>query len=134
MPDSAQKLHLYRRLSRLERIEQVDAIRAELRDRFGPAPQEVVRLLAGAALRLLGAELGVERIIVRGDEARINFREGVVPRMAALQSAFHDRQLDVEVRRAMPLSIVLRRYGAEPLLETLTGALELLAVERARAA
>ncbi len=134
VPDAAQKLHLYRRLSRLERTDQVEAIRAELRDRFGPPPVEVQRLLAAASLRLLGAELGVERILVRGDEARVNFREGVTPRMAVLQSAFHDRQLDVEVRRAMPLSLLLRRYGAEPILDTLVGALELLAVGRARAA
>ena len=134
VPEPSQKLHLYRRLSRLERPEQIEAIRAELRDRFGPPPAEVQRLLAAASLRLLGAELGVERILVRGDEARVNFRDGVVPRMAMLQSAFHDRQLDVEVRRTMPLSLLLRRYGAEPILDTLVGALELLAVGRARAA
>ena len=34
----------------------------------------------------------------------------------------------------MPLSLLLRRYGAEPILDTLVGALELLAVGRARAA
>ncbi|HEX7117410.1 MAG TPA: transcription-repair coupling factor [Longimicrobiales bacterium] len=134
VPEPSQKLHLYRRLSRLERVEQVDQVRSELRDRFGPPPAEVRRLLAAAALRLLGAELGVERVLVRGDEARINFRDGVVPRMAALQSAFHDRQIEVEVRRAMPLSLLLRRFGAEPLVDTLVGALELLAVDRARAA
>jgi len=134
VPDPAQKLHLYRRLSRLERLAEVEALRAELRDRFGRPPPEVERLLAGAALRLLGAELGVERMLVGGDEARINFRSGVVPRMAALQSAFHDRQLEAEVRRAMPLSLVLRRYGAESLLGTLTGALEILARNGARAA
>ncbi|HEX6941048.1 MAG TPA: transcription-repair coupling factor [Longimicrobiales bacterium] len=134
VPEPSQKLHLYRRLSRLERREQVEAIRAELRDRFGPPPPEVQRLLAAAALRLLGAELGVERILVRGDEARINFRDGVAPRMTALQGAFHDRQLEVEVRRTMPLSLLLRRFGAEPLVDTLVGALELLAVGRARAA
>src|SRR5690606_19218969 len=62
LPDSyvagpAQKLHLYRRLSRMEHPEQVAALRAELRDRFGPPPDEVERLLAGATLRLLGARL-----------------------------------------------------------------------------
>jgi transcription-repair coupling factor (superfamily II helicase) len=134
IPESSQKLHLYRRLSRLEEIEQVGALRAELRDRFGPPPPEVERLLATAALRLLGTRLGVERIIIRGDEARLNFRERVIPRLAALQGAFRDRQLEVEVRRAMPLSLLLRRYGAEPLAETLVHALQLLADGKARAA
>jgi transcription-repair coupling factor (superfamily II helicase) len=134
IPEASQKLHLYRRLSRLDEIETVEALRAELRDRFGPPPVEVERLLANAALRLLGAKLGVERILIRGDEARLNFREKVVPRLAALQGAFHDHQLEVEVRRAMPLSLVIRRYGAEPLTETLAQALQILAIEREYAA
>jgi transcription-repair coupling factor (superfamily II helicase) len=134
VPEPSQKLHLYRRLSRLEDPRQVVALREELRDRFGPPPPEVERLLATVALRLLGARLGVERILVRGDEARVNFRDGVSPRMAALQGAFRDQQLEVEVRRAMPLSLVLRRYGAQPVVETLINALELLGADRARAA
>jgi len=134
VPEPAQKLHLYRRLSRVESTAEVTAIREELRDRFGPLPPEVQRLLDAAALRLLGARLGVETILVRDREARINFREGVVPRLAALQSAFRDQQLDVEVRRPMPLSLVLRRQGGEPIVSTLADALELLAADRARAA
>lgn len=130
--EPSQKLHLYRRLSRLEHMPELDALRAELRDRFGPPPPQVERLLASAALRLLGAELGVERILIRGDEARLNFREGVVPRLAALQGAFHDQQLEVEVKRAMPLSLVLRRYGAEPLTATVAEALQRLAAGGAR--
>src|SRR5690606_19068806 len=74
VPEPAQKLHLYRRLSRVESTAEVTAIREELRDRFGPLPPEVQRLLDAAALRLLGARLGVETILVRDREARINFR------------------------------------------------------------
>src|SRR5690606_17770957 len=134
LPESSQKLHLYRRLSRLERVEEVDALRAELRDRFGPPPPEVERLLANAALRILGTKLGVERIMIRGNEVRLNFREQANPRLAALQGAFRDRQLEVEVRRAVPLSLLLRRYGAEPVADTLILALQLLAADRAKAA
>ncbi|MFW6201930.1 MAG: hypothetical protein ACOC8B_05090, partial [Gemmatimonadota bacterium] len=79
-----------------------------------------------ALLRLLGARLGIERILLGEDEARVNFRDGVVPRLARLQHAFHERQLDVEVRRTSPLSLVIRRYGAEPLAPTLADAMELL--------
>ncbi len=135
IPDASQKLHLYRRISRMESAGQVAAIRAELRDRYGPLPPEVGRLLDAAALRLLGAQLGVERVLLREHEARVNFRPDVSPRLTALQGAFRDRQLEVEVRRAAPLSIVLRRYGAEALTETLAGAFELLAAAaRAQAA
>ena len=126
VPEGSQKLHLYRRISRMESIQQVTALRVELRDRFGPLPPEVGRLLDAAALRLLGARLGVERILVREHEARVNFRADVTPRLAALQGAFRDQQLEVEVRRTTPLSLVLRRYGSEPLTGTLAAAFELL--------
>ncbi|HEX9108185.1 MAG TPA: transcription-repair coupling factor [Longimicrobiales bacterium] len=127
VPEGSQKLHLYRRISRMETPQQVTALRAELRDRFGPLPPEVARLLDAAALRLLGARLGVERVLIREHEARVNFRAQVEPRLTALQGAFRDQQIEVEVRRAAPLSLVLRRYGAEPLTATLAGAFDLLA-------
>ncbi|HEU5209756.1 MAG TPA: transcription-repair coupling factor [Longimicrobiales bacterium] len=132
--DGAQKLHLYRRLSRLETVGQVQALAEEIRDRYGPPPEEVERLVAAARLRLAGTELGVERIHVQGDSARVTFRAGVVPRIAALQRAFHDNQVDVEVRRSMPLSIVLRRRGARSITDTLLTAFDALAADRARAA
>jgi transcription-repair coupling factor (superfamily II helicase) len=39
--DPAQKLHLYRRLSRLESAAEIVALHAEIRDRYGPPPAEV---------------------------------------------------------------------------------------------
>jgi transcription-repair coupling factor (superfamily II helicase) len=97
IPDEAQKLHFYRRLSREERLTGIDDLRRELRDRYGPLPEEVETLLGTAALRLVGGELGIERVLVRAWDARLNFRGGVVPRMAAMQKAFAGRQLAAQV-------------------------------------
>jgi transcription-repair coupling factor (superfamily II helicase) len=132
--DEAQKLAFYRRLSREEQLGGIDAVRRELRDRFGPAPEEVETLLGTAALRLLGGELGIERILVRPWDVRINFRQGVVPRMQSLQRALQAWQFSVEVRRALPLSLTLTRHGTEPILGTLVSALRDLAADPARAA
>ncbi|HEX5724312.1 MAG TPA: transcription-repair coupling factor [Longimicrobiaceae bacterium] len=134
VPDEAQKLHFYRRLAREEAVAGVEGMRRELRDRYGPLPGEVETLLATQALRLLGGELGVERILVRPWDVRLNFRHGVVPRMASLQKALLGRQLGVEVRRPMPLSLTLTRQGTEPILPTLVGALHDLAADPARSA
>ena len=57
----------------------------ELADRFGPPPPEVERLLDATILRVLGREVGVDRILVRGSSARITFRADVVPKIAALE-------------------------------------------------
>ena len=134
VPDPAQKLHLYRRLSRLESDAELVALHAEVRDRFGPLPLEAGRLFLAARLRLLGTQLHVERILVRGDAARIVFAQGVSPRLTVLQGALHDQQVEVEVRRTAPLSLVLRRRGARAVADTLVDALELLSRDRARAA
>ncbi|MBT8336361.1 MAG: transcription-repair coupling factor, partial [Gemmatimonadetes bacterium] len=128
--DSGQKLHLYRRLSRIQRSGEVEELRDELVDRFGPIPEEVARLLDAATLRLLGKGLGIERILVRGRTARLNFRGGVVPRLQAFQGPLTDRQVSVEVRRMAPLSLALTRHGAEPLTDTLIQALTVLSEQQ----
>jgi len=134
VPDEAQKLHLYRRLSNLQRPEEVDALRRELRDRYGPLGHEVQTLLDTAMLRLLGTELGIERILVRPWDARLNFRAGVVPKMVALQRVFTEYQLEVELQRTFPLSLTLHRRGPEPVATTLIAALRALTRDRSAAA
>ncbi len=132
--DSGQKLHLYRRLSKLEDRSEVEHLREEMADRYGPLPPEAERLLDAHLLRLLGQELGIERVFVREREGRITFRAAANPRMSALEPPFRDRQVEVEIRRMVPLSLGLRQIGPEPLTRTLIRALEQWLQTRAKAA
>ncbi|HET9947653.1 MAG TPA: transcription-repair coupling factor, partial [Longimicrobiales bacterium] len=132
--DSSQKLHLYRRLSRVAGPAEIEALREELTDRFGPPPAEVDRLLDAATLRVLGRQVGVERIHVTGRSARVSFREDVVPRMAALEGPLRRRSARLEVRRVRPLSVRLDQEGSEPITETLAAALVALRSPRPAAA
>ena len=101
VPDSHQKLHLYRRLSKADTRTAIEALREELADRYGRLPGEVERLLDVAAIRALGKVIGLERVIVRDDWARLSFREGVVPKMAALEGPLKQRQASLdEIGRA----------------------------------
>ncbi len=111
--DHAAKLDVYRRLARAERPGEIPAVREELRDRFGPLPPEAERLLLVTELRALGARAGLETILVRGDEARLTFRRDARPRMAGLTAALDAVQFAADVRRAVPLSLRLRRLGGE---------------------
>lgn len=52
VPDMRHKIDLYRRIARLDEYAQIDEIRAEMIDRFGPPPRTVERLLDVAELRL----------------------------------------------------------------------------------
>jgi transcription-repair coupling factor (superfamily II helicase) len=134
VPDASQKLHLYRRLSRIEQVSEVHAMAAEVRDRYGPPPPEVERLLAAAALRLHGTRLGVERITIQREAARVTFRQGVVVRLAALQNALRTHQVEMEIKRTNPLSFVVRRRGGATPEEIVAELLEVLFSDRARAA
>ena len=111
----------------MEEWEDVKEFREELKDRFGPLPPPAARLLDAAELRMLGAAVEAEWIRASEDDARITFEETAAPRLGLLKNALGDRQLDVEVRRLQPLSLVLRRAGTEPLLPTLVDALGILA-------
>ena len=117
------KLDVYKRLARFETPEEIEALRAELRDRFGGLPPQAEAMLAMGLLRILGGLLGIEGILVRGEEARITFRDSAVPRMKGLSAAFHEVQFQAEVRRAHPLSLKLTRLGGAQLLQGLVRAL-----------
>jgi transcription-repair coupling factor (superfamily II helicase) len=120
---AAVKLDLYRRLGASRTAEDVDALRAEIRDRFGPLPPPAEAYLMVAKLRLLGGPLGVEAMLVRGEDARINFRADAVPRLKPLAAAFRDVQFQVDVRRVQPLSLKLTRLGGSTLLDGIVRAL-----------
>jgi transcription-repair coupling factor (superfamily II helicase) len=122
------KIDVYKRLARYQDSAEVEALRSELRDRFGPLPAPAEAMLALAQLRILGGSLGIEGILVRGDEARITFRDSAVPRVKGLSAAFHDVQFQAEVRRAVPLSLKLTRLGGAPMLDGLVRALRGLVV------
>jgi transcription-repair coupling factor (superfamily II helicase) len=66
-------------------------------------------------------------VLVRGNEARINFRDTAAPRIKGLSAAFHEVQFQAEVRRAHPLSLKLTRLGGVPVLDGLVRALSTLA-------
>ena len=126
IPSPDAKLEVYRRLTAVERAEEVDALRAELRDRFGPSPAPVANLLSSITLRVAGGALGIEGILVHGNEARVNFRDSAVPRLKALSAAFGEVQFRADIRRPHPLSLKLTRLGGAGIIDGLVRALQLL--------
>jgi transcription-repair coupling factor (superfamily II helicase) len=123
VPDDDVKLDLYRRLARAAASSEIDGLRDELRERFGPLPPMAETLLDMARLRVMGAALGLQNVLVRGDEARLTFRPGTAPRLAGLTTALDDVQLAAEVRRTVPLSLRLLRLGGEQIVPALVRAL-----------
>ena len=65
IPSDILRLNLYQRITRARRDEALPALKEELRDRFGPVPEEVQNLLAMAKLRILAADIGIEKLRIR---------------------------------------------------------------------
>jgi transcription-repair coupling factor (superfamily II helicase) len=123
IPSQDAKLDVYRRLSTIVDSAAIEDVRLEIRDRFGPLPAAAEAFFHVAQLRVLGAALGIEGIMVRTDEARVTFRDDALPRMKPLAASFKDVQFQVDVRRVQPLSLKLTRLGGSPILEGLVRAL-----------
>ena len=120
------KLDIYRRLTKAPDAKAIEALATEVRDRFGPLPPTATAYFDLAQLRLLGGTLGIEAMLVRGNEGRITFRADAVPRMKGLSAAFHEVQFQAEVRRAQPLTLKLTRLGGAAVLEGLVRSLRSL--------
>jgi transcription-repair coupling factor (superfamily II helicase) len=68
VPDVSQRLVLYKRLASAPDDADVDRIRDELLDRFGPCPDEAANLLAVIRLKIAARRLGVAAVDVAGDQ------------------------------------------------------------------
>jgi transcription-repair coupling factor (superfamily II helicase) len=84
VPDTAQKLELYRRLGRVRSARELAAFRQELADRFGPPPQPVLRLLEVVELRLSAEEAGIASI--SREEGDLVIRLGTLGRAALIRA------------------------------------------------
>ncbi|MDE2806653.1 MAG: transcription-repair coupling factor [Gemmatimonadota bacterium] len=124
--DQHQKLHLYRRLAKVSGPSDVEALADEITDRFGRPPPAVRRLLDQSLLGLAGRSAGVDRILVRGSTARVNFRPEVIPRISALEGTLKGEAVALEVRRITPLSITFTCEEADRLAPVLVRALATL--------
>ena len=71
VPQESERISLYRQLDNMERPEQVEQFRAELRDRFGEIPQVSEELIKVVPLRFAAKKLGMERVVLKNGQMRI---------------------------------------------------------------
>jgi transcription-repair coupling factor (superfamily II helicase) len=84
VPETAQKLELYRRLGRVRTAGELAAFRQELADRFGPPPQPVLKLLEVVELRMAAEAAGIASI--SREEGELVVRLGTLSRAAAMRA------------------------------------------------
>jgi transcription-repair coupling factor (superfamily II helicase) len=77
--DRSLRLQLYRRMAGLRSLDEVEAIRSELEDRFGSPPLEVENLLYQLRVKILASEAGIMSIATEAGQILIQFGDGRVP-------------------------------------------------------
>lgn len=76
--DLALKMNLYQRIALVTELSQTEALEKEIRDRFGPLPEQVENLFLLLNLKLKALEVGVEAIRKRPlqEDVLLQFKEG----------------------------------------------------------
>jgi transcription-repair coupling factor (superfamily II helicase) len=93
--DSALRIRAYRNIAEITSHEQLDRLRREWRDRFGPFPPAVDNLFALIKIKLAAAESGVSRVEVRERKLMLTRHgdfilvAGKFPRLVATKTEQH---------------------------------------------
>ncbi|UNF46131.1 transcription-repair coupling factor [Bartonella krasnovii] len=84
VPDLSLRMGLYRRLTELENLEQIDEFATELIDRFGPLPLEVQHILKVFHIKILCRKAHVEKLDAGPKGIVIQFRNNYFANSIAL--------------------------------------------------
>ena len=88
--DRTLKVNFYQRLANLKRPEQVEAMAAELNDRFGAPPLPAQNLLAMVRLKVEASALGFEAIALKENELILTVKRTIVPNRIVLYRRFRN--------------------------------------------
>ena len=65
VPQESERISLYQRLDNMERPDEIETFRENLRDRFGAIPHTTEELISIVPLRMSARRLGIERILLK---------------------------------------------------------------------
>jgi len=124
--DLSVRLNLYRRIAAVASREEIEALAAEMIDRFGPLPGEVENLLDVVALKALCLRANVERFDAGPKGGVIAFRNGEFPNPVGLVGYISKNVATIRIKPDQKLVIMrqwedasLRLTGARRIMEAL---------------
>ena len=98
VPDLQLRLQLYRRLSALENVDEIDGFGAEMIDRFGPLPSSVEGLLKLVYIKVLCRRAHIEKLDTGPKGAVLAFRQNTFPNPAGLMRFISDQGNQARVK------------------------------------
>ncbi len=110
IPDLGVRMDLYRRLSELTTLNEINAMRDELKDRFGLYPQETENLFLTLELKLLAKQAHIDRIDAGDKGATISFYQNTFPNPAGLIDYIQSQVGTMKIRPDQKV-VVMRPWG-----------------------
>ena len=75
VPDSRQKVSIYKKIAGLKDQDALDELREELKDRYGAIPEPAEMLLEVANIKQLSQQLGIAAIVAGKEQVKVTFDE-----------------------------------------------------------
>ena len=75
VPDSRQKVSVYKKIAGLKDSDAIMELREELQDRYGSIPEPVEMLLEVASLKQLSNRLGITAVVAGKEQVKVTFEE-----------------------------------------------------------
>jgi transcription-repair coupling factor (superfamily II helicase) len=123
-----QRLRMYKRAAGVQNEAELDDVRKELEDRYGPVPPPVRFLLAAAALKLVSERVGVLNVDRKRDAVTIKFTEQATVDPERL-ARFVAQTRGAQFSPGGVLKFSLKSTQAEAIIEQVTGLLRELGAE-----
>ena len=98
IPDLDTRMQLYNRIGNIETEEEVENLKIELTDRFGPYPTEAENLFITIQLKLLCRQAYIERLDAGEKGATISFWQNTFPNPAGLIAYISEQMGTIRIR------------------------------------
>jgi transcription-repair coupling factor (superfamily II helicase) len=128
MPEQMDRLNFYTALYSVKTLQEIDELREEMKDRFGPVPTIVNRLISAATLRFYASYALFERIIIqrktisiilpRGEKEDY-YKDKFVELMRFILDEYKDRIKFDQKKNVMKLVLVNNFESAEKIMQFL---------------
>ena len=105
LPQMNMRLNLYKRISSVESLEELDRIRDEVKDRFGILPESVENLLRYGAVKFLSQNLKIKSIDRVGHKIIFKFFPSFSGDLNRLKKLMEDRTGTVTPQGVLSLGI-----------------------------
>lgn len=124
--DNQQKVDIYRRLSDCRKLDDIEALREEVIDRFGRMPKEAVRLFDAAGLRLTAAVTGADKVKVNRLRITVEYPPAIKFERADIEAIRRAIEAPIEftIREGLIFTVDLSAIKADERLAYMRKALD----------